>query len=92
MSIRRIKNPQVMHPLEETDLLKIDMEWDEESRSWVSYVPELNGISTYGPTYEKTLDRTAEMIVGWIQTMDESGLRLPISRRRAENILQLLER
>ncbi len=92
MSIRRIKNPQVAHPLADTDLISIEMEWDEESRSWVTYVPELNGISTFGKTYEDALDQTAEMIVGWIRAMDEAGLKLPISRKRADKIIQLLER
>jgi len=28
MFVRRIKNPQVMHPLADTDLISIEMEWD----------------------------------------------------------------
>ena len=92
MSIRRIKNPQVLHPLAETDLIAVEMEWDEKTRSWVSRVPELDGISTFGSSYEEALDRTAEMIVGWIETMRELGLRLPISEKRADQILRLLRR
>jgi len=92
MSIRQVKNPQVAHPLAETDLLTVEMEWDDETRSWVSRVPELNGISTFGSSYEETLNRTAEMIAGWIETMRELGLKLPVSERRAEEILRLLGR
>ena len=90
MSIGRIKSPQVMHPLAETDLISVDMEWDETTRCWTTFVPELDGISTFGKSYEEALDHTADLIVGWLQTTIDYGQELPISRKRANEILRLL--
>ncbi len=92
MSVRLIKNPQITHPLADTDLISIEMEWDEKTRSWVTYVPELNDLSDFGHTYEEALDNTAEGIIAYLETTLELGLRLPIPRSKANKLLRLLRR
>lgn len=86
----RVTNPQVLHPLADTDLIEVVLEFDEKDGSFTSYVPALNGISTYGKDYEQTLDRTAEMILGWFDSMDDLGLRIPLPKRKVAQLRELL--
>ena len=43
------------------------LEWDEESQVFVTYVPALGNISTYGETEQAALDATKEMIEGYLE-------------------------
>ena len=36
------------------------LEWDPEADAWVTYVPTLNGLSTFGETKEEALTNTRE--------------------------------
>ena len=38
------------------------LEYDPEAQLWVTFVPALDYISTYGETREEALDQTREMI------------------------------
>jgi len=89
---RQVDAPPVKHPLVDTGLIGVEMEWDEETRCWVTYVPELNGASTFGATVEEALDQTADMIMGWIRATLDAGLKLPISRRKVRQLRDLLEK
>src|SRR6266699_621688 len=53
------------HPLVTTRVVTIDIELDEESDSFVTYVKELHGKSTFGKTELDALNNTAEMIRGY---------------------------
>ena len=53
------------------------LEWDLEDRVWVSHVPDLGGISTYGDTLEEVVERTRVAILGYQETAAEQGLPLP---------------
>ena len=58
---------------------KIVLEWDAEDRVWVSHVPELGDISTYGDTVEEALAQTREAILGYLETAAEQQIPLPQS-------------
>jgi predicted RNase H-like HicB family nuclease len=56
---------------------KIVLEWDKEDQVWVSHVPDLEGISTYGDTLEEVVAQTRDAILGYLETTAEQGLPLP---------------
>jgi len=55
----------------------VQIEFDEESSNWVTFVPALNGISTFGRTREEALVMTVELIEGYLETLAETGQALP---------------
>ena len=56
---------------------KIVLEWDPEAHVWVSNVPELGDISTYGDTLEEAINHTREAILGYLETAAEQRIPLP---------------
>ena len=67
------------------------MEWDEQTANWMTFVPELNNISTFGPTQEAALESTVELVLVYIETMLDEGCPLPLDRsaiRRVQRALQ----
>ena len=76
--IRR-RNPWVRdHPLSESRDVTVRLEWDEAAMLWTVTVPEFHGIRTFGRTQEEALRMAEELILGYIETMQQVGLRLPI--------------
>jgi predicted RNase H-like HicB family nuclease len=67
------------HPLAKTKAVTVDMEFDEESGVFVTYVKELHGISTYGTTELAALDATAEMIRGYLASMEGNRKKVPLT-------------
>jgi predicted RNase H-like HicB family nuclease len=53
------------------------LEWDPEADAWVTYVPTLNGLSTFGETREEALANTREAILGYLEAAEKEGLPLP---------------
>ena len=53
------------------------LEWDAEDRVWVTYVPSLNHLSTYGETEAEALERTREAIAGYLEAAEKEGLSVP---------------
>ena len=45
---------------------KVLIEWDPEDQVWVTYVPVLDHLSTYGETREEALENTREAIIGYL--------------------------
>jgi predicted RNase H-like HicB family nuclease len=74
------------HPLATTKAVTVDMEFDEDSDSFVTYVKELHGISTYGATELEPLDNTAEMIRGYIKSVKANGKRIPLSAAKLRTL------
>ena len=56
---------------------KIVLEWDADDHVWVSHVPELGDISTYGDTVEEAVAQTREAILGYLETAAEQQIALP---------------
>ena len=57
--------------------LKIVLEFDAKNRVWVSHVPDLGDISTYGDTLEEAVAQTREAILGYLETAAEQQIPLP---------------
>ena len=55
-------------------IYRVLLDWDEESRVWVTYVPELGNISTYGETEEEALAATREMILGYLEAAKKENI------------------
>lgn len=62
------------------------LEWDPEAGVWVTHVPTLNGISTFGKTREDALANTREAIQGY---MEAAYLEGKISAGKAAEVLGL---
>lgn len=53
------------------------LEWDPEAEAWVTYVPTLNGLSSFGDTKEEALTNTREAILGYLEAAEKEGIPLP---------------
>ncbi|MEX2599692.1 MAG: type II toxin-antitoxin system HicB family antitoxin [Dehalococcoidia bacterium] len=60
------------------------LEWDAEEEVWVTYVPSLNWLSTYGATQEEALEQTREAITGYLEAAAEQHLDLPRANANAK--------
>jgi len=78
------------HPLACTKAVTIDMEYDEDAKAFVSYVKDLAGMSTFGETESETLDNTAEMIRGYIKSMEANRRRIPLPSARLAELKRVL--
>ncbi|HEY7061931.1 MAG TPA: type II toxin-antitoxin system HicB family antitoxin [Chloroflexota bacterium] len=56
---------------------KVVLEWDAESEAWVTFVPALDHLSTFGATREEALANTREAILGWIEAAQKENLPVP---------------
>ena len=65
---------------------KVILEWDSESGVWVTYVPELGGISTFGETEQEAIDTTRDMIQGHLQAFGSEPSETP---PRTPRVLEL---
>jgi predicted RNase H-like HicB family nuclease len=85
-----LKNPDPLaytrHPLATTKAVTIGMEYDEHAKAFVTYVKELHGMSSFGKTESEALDKTIEMIRGYIKSMEGNRKRIPLS---ASKLLEL---
>ena len=56
-----------------TQHYQVLLDWDAETESWVTYVPALNGLSTFGETKAEVLANTQEAIQGYLQAAAKEG-------------------
>jgi len=93
-SKRFLKTPDphayLAHPLARTKTVTIDMEFDEETSSFVTYVKELHSISTFGANELEALDNTAEMIRGYIKSMEANHKKIPLSAIKLTDLKRLV--
>jgi len=78
------------HPLAATDVVTVEMEYDEEAKAWVTFVKELHGMSSFGETESAALDNTAEMIRGYILSMEANRKRIPLSAPKVAKLKRLV--
>lgn len=64
-----------------TQHFQVLLEWDPEDRVWVTHVPALNALSTFGDTREEALANTREAIQGYFEAAAKEGIALPSERR-----------
>lgn len=57
-----------------TRRFRVLIEYDPESRLWVTFVPALNNLSTYGQTRDEALAQTSDAIVGYLETAASEGI------------------
>jgi predicted RNase H-like HicB family nuclease len=74
------------HPLVQTSAVTVEMEFDEDSNSFVTYVKELGGISTFGKTELDALNQTAEMIRGYVKSMEANRKKIPLSAAKLSEL------
>lgn len=67
------------HPLATTKVVTIEMERDADTDSFVTFVKELHGMSTFGDTEFEALEVTSEMIRGYIESMEQRGMKIPVA-------------
>ena len=53
------------------------LEWDPEDQVWVTFVPALNDLSTFGETREEALANTQEAIEGYLEAAAKEGIIVP---------------
>ncbi|HEX9735875.1 MAG TPA: type II toxin-antitoxin system HicB family antitoxin [Thermoanaerobaculia bacterium] len=64
-----------------TQHFQVLLEWDPEDSVWVSHVPALNALSTFGDTREEALANTREAIQGYVEAAAKEGIALPSERQ-----------
>jgi len=78
------------HQLAQTRTVTVDMEFDEETHSFVTYVQELHRMSTFGESELKALDNTAEMIRGYTKSMEANHKRIPLTKARLSTLKRVV--
>jgi predicted RNase H-like HicB family nuclease len=69
-----------------TYLYTVLLEWDPESHVWVTYVPALDYLSTFGETRDEAIEQTREAILGYIEAAAKEGIPVPAGSPQAELI------
>ena len=67
-----------------TRRFEVLLKWDAEDQIWVTYVPALGHLSTFGDTREEPLAMTKEAILGYIEAATKEGLPVPSEDSPAE--------
>ena len=62
------------------------LEWDAQDEAWVTYVPALGHLSTFGSTRDEALDHTREAILGYLEAAEKEGIPISPSPAPAELI------
>ncbi|MBI4312038.1 MAG: type II toxin-antitoxin system HicB family antitoxin [Chloroflexi bacterium] len=66
-----------------TQKFTVILTWDEQEQLWVTHVPALNWISTYGHTQEEALAMTEEAILGYLEAAEKDGVAVPATSTEA---------
>ena len=56
---------------------QVVLEWDSEENVWVTNVPALDFLSTYGDTKEDAITNTREAIQGYLEAAAKESLPVP---------------
>jgi predicted RNase H-like HicB family nuclease len=84
------QNDYLAHPLAATDAVTIEMEHDAASASFVTFVKELHDISTFADTEFDALEMTAEMIRGYIVSMEDRGMKIPLAQPKLVELKRIV--
>ena len=77
------------HPLAKTKAVTVDMEFDEQTGQFVTFVKELHGMSTFGKTELDALNHTTEMIRGYLRSMEVHGKKIPLAAAKLTALKQI---
>jgi predicted RNase H-like HicB family nuclease len=78
------------HPLAISKAVTIDMEYDADAAAFVTYVKELHRMSSFGETESAALDNTAEMIRGYIRSMEANRKKIPLAAPKLAELKRLV--
>ena len=67
-----------------TRSFQVILEWDPRDRVWVTHVPALGDISTFGESREEALDQTREAILGYLEAAAKGGIDVPATAAEVE--------
>lgn len=67
-----------------TQRFTVLLTWDAEESVWVTSVPALNYLSTFGDTREQAIENTREAVLGYLETAQREGIPIPASDRMPE--------
>ena len=56
---------------------KVVLEWDHDESVWVTYVPALNHLSTFGETRDEAMEQTREAILGYLEVAAAERIPVP---------------
>lgn len=56
---------------------QVEIEWDPDHEVWVTYVPALGHLSTYGETREEALAQTQDAVLGYLEAAAKDRLPVP---------------
>jgi predicted RNase H-like HicB family nuclease len=56
---------------------KMILDWDVGAQAWVTCVPSLGGISTFGNSLDEAILETREMVIGYLEAVEAEGLPRP---------------
>ncbi len=63
---------------------KVILEWDDEEKVFITYVPILSYLSTYGDTRDDALANTREAILGYLEAAQKEGILIQEDRNPIE--------
>lgn len=63
---------------------KVLLTWDPDDKVWVSYVPTLDWLSTFGETRAEALRYTKEAVLGYLEAAEKEELEVPDNDVEAE--------
>ncbi|MGB8910045.1 MAG: type II toxin-antitoxin system HicB family antitoxin [Candidatus Cybelea sp.] len=63
---------------------QVVIEHDPSENAWVTYVPALDHLSTFGNTRDEALENTREAILGYIEAAEKEGIAIKIEPTPAE--------
>ena len=66
------------------------MEYDRDAAAFVTYVKELHHMSSFGETEADALDNTAEMIRGYIRSMEANRKRIPLAASKLAELKRVV--
>jgi predicted RNase H-like HicB family nuclease len=55
---------------------QVFVEYDPTEKAWVTYVPALDHLSTFGSTRDEALASTREAILGYLEAAESAGIKL----------------
>ncbi len=51
--------------------------WNPDDQVWVTHVPDLGGLSTFGTTRDEAIEQTREAILGYLEAAEKEGISIP---------------
>lgn len=78
------------HPLAKTKAVTIEMEYDEDTEAFVTFVKELRRMSSFGETEYAALNNTSEMIRGYIKSMEANRKKIPLAAGKLAELKSLV--